>query len=477
MLLTALALYCQAQQPLTLDSCRTLALANNKELRMSQEKITAAQYQQKAALTNFLPKIEVMGTYMYTQKEISILSDEQQQALGNIGTATGQQLQQLAAAHPILAELLQPLAGVLPGIAQGLNGVGQSIADAFHTDTRHLYAGVATLTQPLYMGGKIMAYNKLTRYAEQLAQTQHSTQLQEVILQTDQAYWQVVSLANKKRLAESYLLSVQKLESDVTKMKTQGVATKADELSVRVKVNEAEMTVTQVENGWNLAKMVLCQLCGLPLNTPLQLADETMTDLPMPASPAESNVSTAFAHRYELKSLELAERIYRQKISIARSEFLPTVALSANYLLSNPSLVNGFEKKFNGMWGVGVVVKIPVFHWGEGMYKVRAARAEANIARYQLADTKEKVELQVAQSTYKVNEAAKRLAMAQKNMEKAQENLKYAHLSFQEGIVPTSNVLEAQTAWLSAQSAKIDAQIDVRMSEVYLKKAMGTLGF
>lgn len=429
-----------AQQPLSLDSCRTLALTNNKDLRISQEKITAAHNQQKAASTNFLPKLDVMGTYMYTQKEISVLSDEQQQALGAVGGA-----------------------------------IGQGIVNALQTDTRNLFAGTASLTQPLYMGGKIRAYHRLTRYAEQLAQAQHAIQLQEVLLAIDEAYWQVVSLVNRKKLAESYLQSVQKLENDVTKMKGQGLATKADELSVMVKVNEAEVTLTQVDNGLSLAKMALCQLCGLPMDTPVILADEQLKDLPLPPASVESNVSTALSLRSEVKSLELAEQIYRQKIAITRSEFLPSVALSANYLLTNPSLVNGFEKKFHGMWGVGVVVKVPVFHWGEGLYKVRAAKAEARIARYQLDDAKEKIELQVSQSTSKVNEAAQRLSMALKNMEKAEENLKYARLSFQEGVIPTSNVLEAQTAWLSAQSAKIDAQIDVKMSEVYLKKAMGTL--
>lgn len=102
------------------------------------------------------------------------------------------------------------------------------------------------------------------------------------------------------------------------------------------------------------------------------------------------------------------------KKSISRAGFLPTVALTANYMVTNPSLVNGFERKFRGMWAVGAMVQIPIWNWGEGMYKVKAAKAEANIARYQLADAKEKVELQVSQASYKVNEAAKRLSMAEK---------------------------------------------------------------
>lgn len=460
-----------AQRILNLDSCRALALTNNKELRIGQEKINAAHYQRKAAFTNYLPKIDVMGTYMHTQKEISLLSDDQKQSISHIGTSTSAALKEMAANNPILSTLLpalQPLEG-------GLNSMGQGLVDALRTDTRNLYAGTATLTQPLFMGGKIIAYNKITKYAEQLARSQHATGMQEVILNTDQAYWQVISLTNKKKLAESFLKLVQKLDEDVDKMVAEGVATKADGLSVKVKVNEAEMTLTQVDNGLSLSNMLLCQLCGLPLDTDLQLADQDMENLALPATYTESNIDLALANREELKSLELASKIYQQKVNIARSEFLPTIGLTANYLVSNPSLLNGFENKFRGMWGVGVVVKIPIFHWGEGIYKVKAAKAEANIARYQLEDVKEKVELQVTQSSYKVNEAAKKLAMAEKNMEKAEENLRYATLGFKEGVIPTSNVLEAQTAWLSAQSGKIDAQIDLKMSEIYLNKSMGTL--
>lgn len=468
-----------SQRILSLDSCRNLAIQNNKELRIAQEKINAAHYNKKAAFTNYLPKFDIMATYMRTQKEISLLSDEQKNSISNIGTATGaqlqQQFQQIAAANPMLIPLLEPLQGMIPGLTAGLNGVGQGLVDAFRTDTRNMFAGAATLTQPLFMGGKIIAYNKITKYAEQLAQMQHATGMEDLILNTDKAYWQVVSLVNKKKLAESYLELLETLDSDIDKMIAEGVATKADGLSVKVKRNEAEVTLMKVENGLSLSKMVLCQICGLPLDTEISLADENMENLTLPNLYTESNVNTALANRHELKSLELASQIYRQKVNVVRSEFLPSLALTANYAVTNPSLVNGFENKFRGFWAAGVVLKIPVFHWGEGIYKVRAAKAEANIARYQLEDVKEKVELQVTQSSYKVNEATKQLHMAEQNMDKAEENLRFATLGFKEGVIPTSNVLEAQTAWLSAQSGKIDAQIDMKMSELYLQKSMGTL--
>ena len=468
----------QAQIALTLDSCRALAMENNKELLIGQEKIKAAHYQNKAAFTNYLPKLSATGTYIRNQKEISILNDEQKAGLSQLGTTVGTQVkgfaQQLAVAHPELAPLIASLGNF--DIATPLNAAGNSIVDAFRTDTRNMYAGAITLTQPLYMGGKIRAYNKITQYAEELARQQHHTGMQEVILSTDQAYWQVISLVNKKKLAEGYLKLLQKLESDVDHMIAEGVATKADGLSVKVKVNEAEMTLTKVEDGLSLSKMLLCQLCGLDLSTNVVLADENMNDLPILLKEnSEINMETAYASRPELKSLELASLIYKQKVNVTRAEHLPTVALLGNYLVSNPSVYNGFENKFKGMWNVGVMVQVPIWNWGEGVYKTKAAKAEAQIAKYQLQDAREKVELQVNQAAFKVTEAKKKLIMASKNLEKANENLRYATLGFEEGVIAPANVLEAHTAWLSAQSEKIDAQIDIKLTEIYLQKSLGTL--
>ena len=475
-ILLSLTFIVKAQSFLSLDSCRALALVNNKDLLISNEKINAAHYQHKAAFTNYLPSFSATGTYMRNQKEFSLLNNDQKAALSGLGTNLAGPLQQAAG---IIAQLHPEIASQIPALGASLtsafNEAGSSLVDALRTDTRNVYAGAITLTQPLYMGGKIRAYNKITKYAEELAQQQHQGGMQEVIMSTDQAYWQVISLVNKKKLAEGYLKLLQQLDSDVEKMIAEGVATKADGLSVRVKVNEAEMTLTKVEDGLSLARMLLCQLCGIDLSSPITLADENMEDIPLLTPETHFDMSTAYANRPEIRSLELATQIYKQKINVTRAEHLPSIALMGNYMVTNPSVFNSFENKFKGMWNVGVMVQIPIWHWGEGIYKTKAAKAEARIAQYQLQDAREKIELQVNQSAFKVKEASKKLVMATKNMEKADENLRYATLGFKEGVIATSNVLEAQTAWLSAQSEKIDAQIDVKLTEIYLKKSLGTL--
>ena len=463
-----------------------MAIANNKSLLIAKERMQKAHYDRKAAFTNFLPDFSATGTYMYFSDEISLLNDGQKSALNHMGTSLQQGLtqaatpiiQHIAQTNPQLAASLQQgiQSGKLDGMSTALNQLGNELTDALRTDTRNVWAGAVTLMQPLYMGGKIRAYHRITKFSEALARTQHDAQLQDLILNTDDAYWTVVSLSYKKKMAESFLDLVNRLDGDVEKMIREGVATKADGLTVKVKVNEAEMLLTKVDNGLALSKMVLCQLCGMDLDTKFTLTDEDRTDLQVSETVPDDAVQRAWTYRPELKSLDWANKIYEDKVRVVRSEMLPSLALTGGYLVSNPSLLNGFENKFRGMWNVGIMLSVPVFHWNEGIYKVKAAKSEVNIARLQQTEAQEKIELQVNQSLFKNTEAQKRLALSEKNMEKAEENLRYADKGFKEGVIPVTNVMEAQTAWLSAQSDRIDAQIDLKLAQTYLQKAMGTLG-
>lgn len=452
--------HARAQEPVTLslDSCRALAMSNNKELRMADSKRQAAYYERKAAFTKYLPRVSATGAYMHTSKEISLLSDEQKGKLNNLGTD------------------IAALAPALQGMSGMLDGVGSSLVDALHTDTRNMGAVGVMLTQPVYMGGKIAAYNRITRYAEQVAARQHDLTMQEVIVEVDEAYWQIVALQSKKRLAESYLQLVQKLDNDVQLMIGEGFATKADGLSVKVKVNEAKVTMIQVDNGLALSRMLLCQLCGLDTDTPVRLADENEGQEQTDPVPVTADIQSAMSLRPELGMLSLSADIHREKVRLARAEFMPTVALTGGYLASNPSVFNSFERNMKGMWSVGVMVNIPIVTFGERVYKVKAARAEAATAMLKLDETREKVELQVSQSRQKVQEAAERLQTARRSCEEADENLRYATLGLREGVIPVSNVLEAQTAWLKSHSEHVTSQIDLKLANLYLLKAAGRIG-
>lgn len=486
-LLVACGAPAMAQQLLSLDSCRAMAIRNNKQMGITQQKKVMAHYTTKAARTQYLPKLNVVGGYMFTSREISLLSKEQKTTLSNIGTALsgsiGEDISSVIAAMtrdgvftPSQAEHIGAVLGNMgTNVGGAINGVGQNVVNALHTDTRNMFMASAVVTQPIYMGGAISAANKMASISEQMVANDYEAKLQATLHGTDHAYWMVVSLKHKRKLADNYLKLVKKLSNDVHKMIDEGVATRADGLKVDVKVNEAEMTLTQADNGLSLAKMFLCQLCGLPLDSKITLADEDRESLPIEVVADDIDVNTVADNRPEVKLLENTVDLSRQVTRLARASYLPQILLSGGYSATNPNLYNGFERKFSGAWNVGVVVRMPVWNWFEGVYKVRASKAATCIAQLEVGDVREKIELQVSQSRFKMSEANRRLVMATSNVDKANENLRCANLGFREGVIPSTGVMEAQTAWLQAQSQKIDAEIDVKLSQVDYKKALGTL--
>lgn len=486
-LLVACGAPAMAQQLLSLDSCRAMAIRNNKQMGITQQKKVMAHYTTKAARTQYLPKLNVVGGYMFTSREISLLSKEQKTTLSNIGTALsgsiGEDISSVIAAMtrdgvftPSQAEHIGAVLGNMgANVGGAINGVGQNVVNALHTDTRNMFMASAVVTQPIYMGGAISAANKMASISEQMVANDYEAKLQATLHGTDHAYWMVVSLKHKRKLADSYLKLVKKLSNDVHKMIDEGVATRADGLKVDVKVNEAEMTLTQADNGLSLAKMFLCQLCGLPLDSKITLADEDRESLPIEVVADDIDINTVADNRPEVKLLENTVDLSRQATRLARASYLPQILLSGGYSATNPNLYNGFERKFSGAWNVGVVVRMPVWNWFEGVYKVRASKAATCIAQLEVGDVREKIELQVSQSRFKMSEANRRLVMATSNVDKANENLRCANLGFREGVIPSTGVMEAQTAWLQAQSQKIDAEIDVKLSQVDYKKALGTL--
>ena len=337
------------------------------------------------------------------------------------------------------------------------------------------------LRQPIYMGGAILATNKIADIGEQIADNDLDMQTQKTLYSIDQAYWLAVSLKQKYKLATSYRDLVKKLNDDIHKMIQQGVATKADGLKVDVKVNEAEMKITQAEDGLVLSKMLLCQLCGIPMNQEVTLADEDKETLALSGTPVDTEQQrvaasdSAMNTRPELRMLQNTVDISKQATNLVRAVYLPHVALTGGYTISNPNVFNGFQKKFTGVWNIGVIVQVPVWNWFDGAYKVRASKAATNIAQMNLDDTREKIHLQITQSQFKVKEAEKKLNMAIKNIDSANENLRCANLGFKEGVMDVTDVMAAQTAWQQAQSQKIDAEIDVKLTQVGLNKALGIL--
>ncbi len=459
-------------QHVSLDSCRTMALANNKQMLIGNERIKAAKYRQKEALAAYLPAIDFAGGYTYNQKEISIFDSDQLLPTKTFNPATGQYEFNIVTNPATGAPVKTPDGQYIPST------VALIPKEAMTYDIHNVFFGTVTLTQPIYMGGKIVAMNHITHYAEKLAQALHDNEAENIIYAVDASYWQVVSLNAKRQLAESYVALLDSLRRNVNAMFVEGLATRSDLLNVEVKLNQAQVDMVKVDNGLTLSRMALAQICGLQGDANIHLADEDVTNSDInslqPTSTAY-DINDVYARRQDVKALELQVKIFEQQQRVALSHMLPNVALIGSYSFSNPNMFNGFQKQFDGAFSVGAMVTIPLWHWGGNYNKYRVAKTETTIKRLELDDAKEKIELQVSQAKFKTQEAIRTYHMTITNLDKANENLRTAQLGFKEGVVTTDNVMEAQTAWLKANSEKIDAEIDVHLCNVYLSKSLGTL--
>ncbi|MBR5083318.1 MAG: TolC family protein [Prevotella sp.] len=471
------------QEVLTLSDCRALAIENNKQLSVARLNKDIAVDARQAARTKYLPRVDAIAGYELFSKEISLLNNDQKTALNNLGTnATskvsanltelmGSMVQQGILTPQAAQQLGSQLGGLQTSIAAMGDELGSTIRQAFRTNNRNMFGGSVMLSQPLYMGGSITALNNIADLNEELTKNSYNLALQNTIYEIEATYWLVVSLKQKEQLADSYYKLVQQLSEDVHKMIDQGVATRADGLSIDVRVHEAELTKMKVSDNLALSKMLLCQLCGLDMNKEITLADENKESFA-----SDHELHEVAMDRPEIRMLDNAISISEQSSKLVTAAYYrPQVALTGGYMISNPNVYNGFEHKFSGVWNIGILFRMPLWNWNEGRYKLHAAKAATNIAQLERDDLSEKIDLQVRQCRFNVAEANKRLKMSDDHVRSAEENLRCANVGFHEGVINLTEVMAAQTAWQSAKSEHIDAEIEVQLSRVSLMKALGQL--
>lgn len=458
-----------ASASVSLDSCRNMAMRNNKTVRIAEENLRSAGLYKKAAQSAYLPGVDFTGTYMYNQHEIRLLGEDaklptmsfdpstQSYRYNILTDQTGTPVKDPASGSYIPTEV-----AVIP-------------KEAMSYDIHNVFAGAITITQPVFMGGQIKALNEIAGYGEQLAKAMRNNVSQEVILAVDEAYWMVVSLKEKKNLAENFVNLVDTLRFNVKALLDEGVATRSDLLSVEVKLNEAKIALTKADNGLTLSRMALAQLCGLPIDTGMELDDEQRRSDEATTDDNSCDINEVYSRRQDLEIIRQSINMLKGRERLALGDMLPKLAIVGAYSFSNPNVIDGFEKRFGGGFSVGATLTVPLWHWGGSYNRYKAAKANTNAQRLLLEDSEEKVQLQVSQARFRYDEAQKTFDMTVANMEKADENLRQAELGFKEGVLTTSDVITAQTAWLAANSEKIDAEIGIRLCRTYLSKVLGNL--
>ena len=430
----------RAQRVLTLDSCRSLAKEHSRTLQQKDEEIKAAHAKKQQVMTNFFPQVAARGVYLHMQKELHLIDWDK--PLGHLNF--------------LIPERLRHLGTV---------------------DLRNLWVGNVTAIQPLFLGGKIISGYKMASLAERLQGELRQTAETEVETKLDETYWQVVSLRSKERLLDQLVRLLEQTVKDVDASIDAGVATKADGLSVRTKLSEAEVKRSQVVNGLELSRMLLADLCGLSEDEPFTLAEEGhLKELLLSTQTApiarDEDTEAAIERRSEIRSLRLVDSIYSKRVNMESASLFPKLYGVASYSTTNPNSFQGQKKEFGGQYYLGLMLEVPISDLFSGTFKRRQAKAEHRVKQLELAEARSKINLQIKQALRTADDARRAYTTALSAVKMAEENMRYAKAGYDEGVIPLLNYTMAQTAWMSAQDSLIDAQIRVLLTESKLKKIL-----
>ena len=483
--LMALCLQSKAGDTLqyTLLQCRDLALTAGSSARSQEESRLAAKYNRQAALAAMFPKINATGSYMWSSAKPHLLANQSEFSFGTAtvnpdGTSSFEWSSESA-----LGKIEEAAKGTrFEDAVKGLeNKAGQTIADSYQylydklsPDLTHIVVAQVGITQPIYVGGRLIQMYKIAKATENIANIEANAKHDEIIYGVDEAYWRVVSVGKKKELAEQYYKLLCQLENDVQVALNEGVATQADMLKVVTKRGEAEVKKLQAENGLTLSNMALAQVCGLPLSTVFELDESGLEATSLPSDMGE--VENAVSNRTELQLMQEAETIAKANVKLMAAGLQPNIVASAGYIYTNPNADNGFSSKWDGkgFFTAGVVVNVPIAH-ADDILRYKAAKHAANAMSLKTEETRELLTLQTTQANQKLTEAQQKITLARLTQDNAAEVLRMAQESFEAGLITASELMQAQTAWLAAASDLVDAQVEAKTTETQLRKYLGKL--
>lgn len=457
-----------AQTTLTLQQARQQALDNNKTLNADRLKIEKQKHDTKAIYSNFFPNFSANAVDVYStgSKTFNLgLTDIFAEGIQAVSSATAGIVQEIGMASPEAAALLGQY------MAQG-----EQIASLFKLPDDYLklkignvFAGGISFVEPLYMGGKINTGYKMSRLGEKMAATNVRLSESEVLVQTDEAYALCLRAREMGEVAKAYNALLIELQKNVEGAVRHGMKTRNDALKVQVKLNESELAITKAENGYRLAQMNLAHVCGIPLTERIEVAP--IDEVSAPALTDASDITS----RPEYELLADKSEIARMNVKLTRSEFLPSLVLAAGGSYANgihflnQTMLNNFG------FSAGLILKVPLFHFGEGKHKVRSAKVQYQIAQLEQDNLNELMNLELQQAKNNLTESTKELEIAHKSLLQAEENLKMSKQAYDVGTEPLSDLFEAQTLWQKASAQLVEAKCNLNLSNTKYLKASGML--
>lgn len=448
-----------SQETMTLQQCREMALRKNENLKVAGKQLEKAETQKAIARTYRLPNFSATGMGIYQNKDFEmelILPTQKPNLL--TGELEPNLLIDPSTGYPVVGQDGNPIFNMYAWLPLNV-----SLSGAY-------MAGIA-MEQPIYTGGKISAGNKMADIGIEMAGENRTLQQINTLEEADKAYWTYISVSEKVKLAQQAANMLDEIVQKARNAHEVGMANRNDLLKAQVEYNSARLNLQKAQNGLELGRMDLCRVTGLPFNTGITPLD-TIIPVSIPAVILLSN--EALEQRPEYRLMQKNISLQEQNIRLTKADFMPVAGIQAGYNHIGGIEFSGTDFS-NSSLNVLASVKIPLFHWGEGMKKINAAKIDMEISKLEMEKNQQLLQLEMEQARLNLQLAGERITMNENALEQAEENLRVSRDNYEVGMETVTGYLMAQTQWHQSRSELIDSKTDFKIKETAWLKVTGRL--
>ncbi len=405
----------QAGKPLTLEECIAIAIVNHSALQASLKKIDVSIEKVREAKAPYYPQVDVNSAYEQAHAETFF---------------TGR----------------------------------DSVTDSFRANF--------TLSQRLFDFGKTRASVDASVANKSAEKEDLERVRQGVLYDVKEAYFGLLKTSRLARLQEEALNQAKAHLRQARAFFETGVKPKFDVTQAEVEVNRVELDLLKARHSYLLAQATLNNKIGLDPNTQIEIEDilkpeETSFDINL-------IMEESVAKRPEIKLLDERVREAEAHIRITKGEGLPTLSAQGNYQFQEATYESeGIEVDIGNSWSVGLSLNFTIFNGFQTSSRVAQTKANLENLRLQQKKLKLDILLEVKQTYLNLEESKERMVLMERNLAKAKENLQIAQGRYEAQVGTLLEVTDAQVAYTTAETDKIQAFYDYQLAIARLEKAIG----
>ncbi len=404
-------------------------------------------------------------------KQVEAARQNQLAALKQVDIARAARLPNFAlSAEYIKLDSAPTLSGnslaALPNAPPGQDMVSVPFEMQIAEDKAMLYSAVATL--PLYTSGRISAGIKAARAQAAASLDDHQQATLDIKLAVAEAYIQVLKITELNTIARAHIAALSGYKNDVGNLHLQGLVSRNDELMASVALSNAVQGGISAKNQLAVASARYNQLLNRPLDTTFTL--EPMPVHAMSLDDIQTLTARALQARPELSALAHKIKALGFTAKTIKAVTRPQVYLSGTYHnLDNDLLLDDEVLTY------GVNLVWPIYDGGITHHRGGELQRQAAALQAQLDDYQQLIELQVTQAWLNLDETQQRIRALGQVLEQSAENLKMTQNRYREGLVSSSEVLEAQNLRQQSLGNHASASYDSALAWIRLQRMTGEL--